>query len=109
MQFPIQNCVHFVIVHLQTFLSDLMSKEVHFRHPKFAFYELGIQLIFPQSLEHLPEVLHMFFQGATIDQNVVYVDDDDKVIKSFLGNVIHESAKCGGCVSEPKRHHQEFV
>jgi hypothetical protein len=47
----------------------------------------------------------MFLQGATIDQNVVYVDDD-KIIEPFLENVIHESAKCGGCISEPKRHHQ---
>jgi hypothetical protein len=50
----------------------------------------------------------MLLQEATIYQNVVYVDDD-KVIKPFLENVIHESAKCGGCVGEFKRHHQEFV
>jgi len=50
----------------------------------------------------------MLLQGAIIDQNVVYVDDD-KIIKPFSENVIHESAKCGGCVGEPKRHHQEFV
>jgi hypothetical protein len=50
----------------------------------------------------------MLFQGPTIDQNVVYVDND-KVIKPIPENVIHESAKCGGCVGEPKRHHQEFV
>jgi hypothetical protein len=85
-----------------------MSKEVHFRHPEFALLELSIQLVFPQSLEHLPEMLHMLLQGATIDQNVVYVNDD-KVIKPFSENVIHESAKHGGCVGEPKRHHQEFV
>jgi hypothetical protein len=46
----------------------------------------------------------MLLQGATIDQNVVYVDDN-KVIKSFSENVIHENAKCGECVGEPKRHH----
>jgi hypothetical protein len=85
-----------------------MSKEVHFRHPEFSLLELGIQLVFPQSLEHLPEVLRMLFQGATIDQNVVYVNDN-KVIKPFPKNVIHESAECGGCIGEPKRHHQEFV
>jgi len=85
-----------------------MSKGVHFRHPEFALLKLGIQLVFPQSLEHLPEVLHMLLQGATIDQNVIYVDDD-KVIKPFPENVIHENAKCGGCVGEPKKHHQDFV
>jgi hypothetical protein len=49
-------------------------------------------------------MLLMFLQGATIDQNVVYVDDN-KVIKPFPENVIHESAKCGGCIGEPKRCH----
>jgi hypothetical protein len=50
----------------------------------------------------------MFFQGAIIDQNVVYVEDY-KVIKPFPENVIHESAKCGGGIGEPKGHHHEFV
>jgi hypothetical protein len=85
-----------------------MSKEVHFCHPEFALLELDIQFVFPQSLEHLPKVLHMFLQGASIDQNVVYVDNN-KVIKSFSENVIHENAKCGGCVGELERHHQKFV
>jgi hypothetical protein len=85
-----------------------MSKEVHFPHPEFAFLKFGKQLVLLQSLEHLPEVLCMLFQGATIDQNVVYVDDN-KVIKPFLKNVIHESAECGRCIGEPKRHHQEFI
>jgi len=85
-----------------------MSKEVHFYHSEFTLLELGIQFVFLQFLEHLPEVLHMFLQGTTIDQNVVYVNDD-KIIKPFPENVIHESAKCGRCVSEPKGDHQEFV
>jgi hypothetical protein len=55
-------------------------------------------------LEHLPEVLHMLLHKVVIDQNVVYVDDDE-IIRPFPKNVIHESAKCGECISEPKRHH----
>jgi hypothetical protein len=39
---------------------------------------------------------------------IVYVNDH-KVIKPFSENVIHESAKCGGCIGEPKGHHQELV
>jgi hypothetical protein len=81
-----------------------MSKEIHFHHPEFALLELSIQLVFPQPLEHLLEVLRMLLQGVTIDQNVIYVDDDE-VIKPFLENVVHEGAKCGGCIGEPKRHH----
>jgi hypothetical protein len=50
----------------------------------------------------------MLLQGAAIDQNVIYVDDD-KVIKPFSENVIHESAECGRCIGEPEGHHQEFV
>jgi len=50
----------------------------------------------------------MLLQGTTIDQNVIYVDDH-KIIKPFTENVIHENAKCGGCIGEPKGHHQEFI
>jgi hypothetical protein len=43
----------------------------------------------------------MLVHGATINQNVVYVDDH-KIIKPFAENVIHESAKCCGCIGSPK-------
>jgi hypothetical protein len=55
-------------------------------------------------LEHFSKVFHMLLHGVAINQNVVYVDDH-KVIKPLSENVIHEGAKCGGCICEPKRHH----
>ncbi len=42
----IQNRFDLMTVHHQTFLSYPMPKEVHFRHPKFALFKLGIQLVF---------------------------------------------------------------
>ncbi len=59
-------------------------------------------------MEHLSEMLHMLFHIVAIDQNVIYVYDHE-VIKPLLENVIHESAKCGKCISESKRHHQKFI
>jgi hypothetical protein len=81
-----------------------MSKEIHFRHPEFTFFELSVYFVFFQPLEHLSEMLHMLLHRVVIDQNVVYVYNH-KVIKPLLENVIHESAKCGGCIGESKRHH----
>jgi len=97
-----------VVIHLQAFLGDFMSKEIHFRHPKFAFLKLSVQLVFFQPLEHLPKMLHMLFHRIVVEQNFIYVYDH-KVIKPLLENVIHEGAKCGGCIGESKRHHQELV
>ncbi len=74
-----------------------MSKEIHFCHPKFAFLKLNVQLVFFQPLEHLPEMFDMLRHRVAIDQNVIYVYDH-KVIKPFSKNVIHEGAKCGGCI-----------
>jgi hypothetical protein len=50
----------------------------------------------------------MLLQGAIKDQNVIYVNDH-KIVKPFPENVIHESTKCGGCIGEPKGHHQELI
>jgi hypothetical protein len=50
----------------------------------------------------------MLLHAVAINQNVIYVDDD-KVIKPLSENVIHEGAKCGGCIGESKMHHQELV
>jgi len=85
-----------------------MPKEVHLRNSKLAFLKLSLQLVFSQPLEHLSKVFRMFLHGIVIDQNVVYVNDH-KIIKSLSENVIHEGVKCGGCIGEPKRHHQELV
>jgi hypothetical protein len=54
------------------------------------------------------EESYKFAQGTTIDQNVIYVENH-KVIKPFPKNVIHETTKCGGCIGEPKGHHQELL
>jgi hypothetical protein len=97
-----------VIIHLQAFLGDPMSKEIHFRHPKLAFLELNVQLVFLQPLEHLLKIFHMLFQKVVIDQKVVSVYNH-KIIKPLLENVVHECAKCGMCIGESKQHHQEFV
>jgi hypothetical protein len=85
-----------------------MFKEFHFRHPKFAFLKLDIQLVFSQPLEHFPEMLHTFLHGDVVEQNLIYVYDY-KIIKPLLENVVHDYAKHGECIGEPKRHHQELV
>jgi hypothetical protein len=55
-------------------------------------------------LEHLSEMLHMLLHKVVIDQNVIDVYNH-KIIKPLSKNVIHEGAKCGRCIGEPKRHH----
>jgi hypothetical protein len=96
-----------VVIRLQTFLGDPMSKKIHFHHPKFTFFELSV-LVFFQPLEDLPGMLHMFIHLVTINQNVVYVYDH-KIIKPLLENVVDECAKCGECIGESKKYHQEPV
>jgi hypothetical protein len=81
-----------------------MSKKIHFHHLEFAFLEFNIQLVFFEPLEHLSKMFYMLFHKVVIDQNVVYVYDH-KIIKPPPENVIHECAKCGGCIGESKRHH----
>jgi hypothetical protein len=85
-----------------------MFEEIHFHHPELALLKLNTQLVFSQPLEHLSKMLHMLLHIVDIDQNVVYVYDH-KIIKPFPENVIHECVKCGRCIGESKRHHQEFV
>jgi hypothetical protein len=52
--------------------------------------------------------LCMLFHKVVIDQNVIYMYDH-KIIKPLLENVIHGFEKCGECIGESKRHHQELV
>jgi len=59
-------------------------------------------------LEHLSKILHILLHKVVIDQNVIYVYDH-KIIKPFLENVVYECAKCGECIGESKKHHQELV
>jgi hypothetical protein len=53
-------------------------------------------------------MLRMLLHKVVIDQDVVYVYDDE-VIKPLPKNVIHEGAKCGRCIGESKRHQHELI
>jgi hypothetical protein len=90
-----------MVIHLQAFLGDPMSKEMHFCHPKFACLKFSIQLVFFQPLEHLLEMLHMRFHRVIIDQNVIYVYDH-KIIKPFSKNVIMKVQNMVGALVNPK-------
>jgi hypothetical protein len=50
----------------------------------------------------------MLLHRVATDQNVIYVYDN-KVIIPLLENVLHESAKCVGCIGESKRHDQKLI
>jgi hypothetical protein len=50
----------------------------------------------------------MRLHKVAINQNVVYAYDH-KIIKPLSENVVHECEKCGGRISESKKHHQELT
>ena len=49
----------------------------------------------------------MLIKRGAIHHYVVQVHDH-KTIEEWLEHLVHECAKCGGCISKAKRQHKEF-
>ncbi|KDQ07879.1 hypothetical protein BOTBODRAFT_97447, partial [Botryobasidium botryosum FD-172 SS1] len=64
---------------------------------KFAFLQLRVELVFPESLQDLADMFHMLFQRVREDQDVHIVEA-----------VVHEVLKgCWG-VTQAEQHDQVF-
>ena len=59
------------------------------------------EFVVSKYLEDLLQMLGMFLERGAIHHDVVQVHDH-KAVKEWLEYLVHECAKCGGCISEAK-------
>ena len=52
-------------------------------------------------------MLGMILERGAIHHDIVQVYDH-KSVEEWLEHLVHERAKCGGCINKAKRHHKEF-
>ena len=60
-RFPIHNCRHLLRIHHNALGRDDMTKIKNLIEPKFTLGELGVELMFPELIEHQTQVLGMIF------------------------------------------------
>ncbi len=74
---------------------------------EFAFFEVGIELVFEKLLEDFSDMADMLFEGIGIYQDVVK-ECDTEDIEEFVENVVDVGLEGGWCVCKPKRHNKVF-
>ena len=85
-----------------------MTKIKNLIKPKFTLGELGVELMFPELIEHQTQVLGMIFLVLRKDQNVVEIDQN-KVIGVGVEDEVHHARESRRSVDEAKRHDSVFV
>ena len=70
-----------------------MSQELCLNKPKFAFAELGMQLVVSQNLQNDPQMILMLLLRLRVDKNVIN-EDCNQLIQIGLEYLMHEIHEC---------------
>jgi len=69
-----------------------MTKKRYFHQPEVTLTQFGIELMFPQLLQHKSQVFLMFFLSLGLDQDIIN-KDYHKLIQILHKNFIHQIHK----------------
>jgi hypothetical protein len=76
--------------------------------PEFAFGELSIKLMIPQTLKDNVEMFGMFFLVFGIDEDIID-EDHYEFVEFHHKHRVHEVHEVGCGIRETKGHYQELV
>jgi hypothetical protein len=75
---------------------------------KLHFFKLINNLFSREDLQHFPHMIHVIHRVATINKNIIKIDDDKFSDKRFQ-YLIHESHESAWCIRKTERHHHPLV
>src|ERR1044072_661105 len=85
-----------------------MTKKLDFFHPEFTLRSISIKLLLSQNIQHLSQVLNMFFFTLGVYQDVID-EHHHKLIQERPEHTIHIVHEYCRCVRNSKRHNQVLV
>ena len=71
---------------------------------KFTLSRVQEETVLPEPSEYLSDMFDVLFRVLGVDEDVVEVDDHERV-EEVREDVVHEVLEGGGCICEPKGHH----
>ena len=89
---PFTHCIQFALYSSDPSGCHPLTKELQLLHMDEALGSLGINLLFSQYLKHQPYVFAVFLYGMGKYQDVVN-EDDNKIIKIFMEDVLYQMHK----------------
>src|ERR1044072_3121754 len=85
-----------------------MTKKLDFFHPEFTLRSISIKLLLSQNIQHLSQVLCMFFFTLGVYQDVID-EHHHKLIQERPEHTIHIVHEYRRCVRNSKRHNKVLV
>ena len=70
---------------------------------EIAFVSSGIETIFSETSEYLPDMFAMEFWIVGVDEDIIQVDNNTD-IEHVREDIVHKSLKSGQSIGESKRH-----
>lgn len=84
------DCLNLLIVHLDALRGDDVPEDLDFATVELVFLQLEVQMVLPQLPKDLLHVVVMFGQVPGVDEDVIYVDDNE-----LPKHLIHETLEDG--------------
>ena len=104
---PIPNDLDLGWIHMHTPSIKNVSQILNLGHAKSALLQIGTQLVLPQCLEDLSDVMKVLFPSLAEDQNVIQVHHYEWV-GEWPQDVVHHPHEGFGSIRQPERHDMPF-
>ncbi len=89
-------------------MDNIFTQEFGRRNVKFTFFSLNKKVILEQAGQDSSDMNYMFFNGARVDQDVVYVDNHT-LIQEVFEKFMNKWLENWRCIGKPIWHNQVLV
>ncbi len=86
---PVTDGLDLLLVHLDAICTEDVSKELHHGAVELTLLKLQVEMVFPEMLQDLLDVVAMFGQVLGVNQDVIDVNYDG-AMKELPEHLVHE-------------------
>lgn len=105
---PLGNSLNFGRASANSSIPYNGPQKWHFPLSKSTLLALYVQIIIPQNLENLFDMLDVFLERSAVKHNVVQLNHN-KSFKKWVEYLIHQCAECSQCIRQAKWHDKELI
>jgi hypothetical protein len=105
--FPVMDDLDFGWIHIYTMLINDVAQVMNHVHAEGAFFQVGVELVLPQGVHNLLNMLQVFYPSLVVNEDVIQIHHY-KSIGEWSQDIIHHPHESGWSICQTKGHDQPF-
>ena len=104
---PVTDDLDLGQIHMYAMLINDVAQVMDPVHAEGAFFQVGIQLMFPQGVHNLLNMLQVFGPSLAVNENVIQTHNY-KIIGEWSHDIVHHPHESGQRIFQTKGHERPF-